>query len=247
MMIAARNSFLMGGGASTPTARDYVQDGLVAMFDTIENVAFGVSDHSDRRVVNLVGGDPLWTYNLAEGTVFGANYITSQTASPFASNSFTVDRDPFSYIEVVFTPNTFSNGAFIFCLSKGYSYGIKHTMIEYKNAPGGAVLQPYRYAPNKEYAVFDQSPALGTRYTLCFACSGASMTAAFRNGVELRIQSGYASSNNAVTGSGVWGGQGVNVRTTPGWLMHSARLYSRTLTAAEVAANYAIDAARFGL
>jgi len=247
MMIAARNAFLMSVGSSTPTARDYAQDGLVAMFDTIENVAFGVSDHSDRRVVNLVGGDPLWTYNLTEGTVFGENYITSQTASPFAANSFTKSRDPFSYIEVVFTPTTFKGEAFVFCLSKGYSFGIKHTMIEYRNATDGAILQPHRYSPNRDYAVFAHSPALGTRYTLCYACSGESMISAFCNGIELPIQGGYSSSLYAYTGNGVWGGQGGNTRTTPGWLMHSVRLYSRALTAAEVAANYAIDAARFNL
>ena len=56
MMIAARNSFLMGGGSSTPTARDYVQDGLIAMWDGIENAGWGVHDAAATVWKDLSGG-----------------------------------------------------------------------------------------------------------------------------------------------------------------------------------------------
>ena len=53
---------------AVPTARSYVQDGLVAMWDGIENAGWGVHDNNATNWVDLVGGAsivgrPFWTYS----------------------------------------------------------------------------------------------------------------------------------------------------------------------------------------
>ena len=48
-MTAVRQIFLGRGGAKLPTARDYVQDGLIAMWDGIENAGWG--QHEDSPIV----------------------------------------------------------------------------------------------------------------------------------------------------------------------------------------------------
>lgn len=230
------------------TAKSYVQDGLVGLYDTIENVAFGVSDHSDRRVVNLVGNDPLKDFSLSEGTVFGENYMSNPSHCPFAINSWNKVWRDYPYIEVVFTPTSYRDQAFIFGAGYACSQGVSHVMVAYNAS--GAILQPSQYAAGEEYAVFDASPELWTRYTLGFSCSNNTgpMVSAYCNGEPVQVQKGLQTGLYAYTSKGMWGGQSNSARPTLGWLMHGVRMYSRVPTAAEIAANFAVDnKARFNL
>lgn len=247
VMFAAKQIFLGRSAKAVPTAKSYVQDGLVGLYDTVENVAFGVSDHSDRRIVNLVGNDPLKDFSLSEGTVFGENYMTNPSYCPFARNSWNKAWRDYPYIEVVFTPTSYSSEAFIFGAGYAYSAGVSHVMVVYK--ANGAILQPTQYSDDAEYAIFDQSPVLGTRYTLGFSCSNNTgpMVSAYCNGEPVQVQTGSKTGLYAYTTSGVWGGQSNSARPTLGWLMHGVRMYSRVPTAAEIAANYAVDKERFKL
>jgi len=62
MMLAARGAFLAAmRKPSTPTAKSYVQDGLVAMWDGIENAGWGVHDNNASGWTELVGGRDLTT------------------------------------------------------------------------------------------------------------------------------------------------------------------------------------------
>lgn len=54
MLIGARNT--MFNASSAPTARNYVQSGLVAMWDGIENAGWGVHDGVERKWTELVSG-----------------------------------------------------------------------------------------------------------------------------------------------------------------------------------------------
>ena len=56
MMLGARTGAWAKSGGGVPTAKDYVQDGLVAMWDGIENAGWGVHDLSATTWVNLAGG-----------------------------------------------------------------------------------------------------------------------------------------------------------------------------------------------
>ena len=69
----------IGGGAKKPTARDYVQDGLVAMWDGEWNA--GVDIHDDmQRVVNLASNDD----TLSNVNVFD-NYFSAGTKKQLIS------------------------------------------------------------------------------------------------------------------------------------------------------------------
>ena len=56
-MLGARTSAWARAGGVVPTARDYVQDGLVAMWDGIENAGWGVHDPNATVWKDLVGSN----------------------------------------------------------------------------------------------------------------------------------------------------------------------------------------------
>ena len=81
---------------SVPTARDYVQDGLIAMWDGIENAGWGVHDASAATWKDIVGNNDLTIVSGAQtitdnsmvfnDTALGgklANEITSMVAIEF--------------------------------------------------------------------------------------------------------------------------------------------------------------------
>lgn len=57
-ILSADNTEFIEGTSFAPTAADYVQDGLVAMWDAIENVDWGVHDNDSTVWVELVSGTP---------------------------------------------------------------------------------------------------------------------------------------------------------------------------------------------
>ena len=67
MLIAARTGAWSKIGGGLPTARDYVQDGLIAMWDGIENAGWGVHDSNATAWKDLIGG------TVGDLDVFGAN------------------------------------------------------------------------------------------------------------------------------------------------------------------------------
>ena len=57
-----------------PTAKDYVQDGLIAMWDGIENAGWGQHNSSERSIwVDLVGGHNMVIKGAVPDSVFTEN------------------------------------------------------------------------------------------------------------------------------------------------------------------------------
>lgn len=71
MLIADRNGMAVGGGV--PTARDYVQDGLLLHLDAIDNVGYGQHDANATAWIDLVGGVSL---TIPSGSVWSDNSLT---------------------------------------------------------------------------------------------------------------------------------------------------------------------------
>lgn len=67
MMIGARVGAWAKSGGGVPTARDYVQAGLVAMWDGIENAGWGVHDPNATVWKDLIGGVELKCLPAFEG------------------------------------------------------------------------------------------------------------------------------------------------------------------------------------
>ena len=80
---------------TTPTARDYVQDGLVAMWIGTENAGWGVCDTNAQTFVNLVG-DGVYDLHLTDGTTWEDGGLVLREGMYAATNS-----TPIPYLQIV--------------------------------------------------------------------------------------------------------------------------------------------------
>ena len=224
-MRAARQIFLgRCATAKAPTARDYVQNGLIAMWDGIENAGWGVHDAAATTWKDLIGSADIaitsgvpWTWTTNS---FASNNTTQY--SVVAQTAAGTPDDPIC-AEVCF--NEFRRTAsypFIvrfkgkFCLSTGNRIIIGQGYPLFQAITTGA--HTVSVCPTTP-AVYDNGDPL--------------QQIAGSDGwyEQNRLQIGYSGNSNYP----FWGE------------IFSIRLYSRALTAAEIAANYAIDKARFNL
>ena len=224
-LVAARNTMMAGGGKLS--AKSYVQDGLVAMWDGIENAGWGVHDpnatewielvtnkvcpfvnsighfEADRFVSGQGGGVNIgtWVFQTLEVVVarFGGSYCI---VSPYKANA--------SSHHVIFASNAYVPNA----------------------ANAGNKVQFDRYdLPHTVSFVSDRSSvnAPCVTYGDSILSTNGKYNDYWSIGAPGYIT--YATDRNRYSYADVY----------------SLRLYSRALTAAEVATNYAIDKARFNL
>lgn len=241
MLINLRNALMTG--KRTPTAKDYVQSGLIAMWDGIENAGWGIHDANATGWLDLTGneglvtaiGTPTWTDNAFDG----ARDTSEAVATYFASNSKNlgniVQAGTYS-IEIVVTSDTRqeSNGG-IFSIGTSRQFWIweandaRDYFIDAIQSAQGPWSRPSDNARNKSYVY---------QFVL--------------NGTE-----GYLYINGSLSQSRAYNttqmqSNGFMIARIPTYSttrskIHSIRVYSRALTASEIAANYAIDKERFGL
>lgn len=236
MMIAARNSFLIDGGAKTPTARDYVQDGLVAMWDGMENAGWGQHDASATTWKDLIGDNDITL------TMGGGNWISSGglfiAKSPKTTGVFKRSETTYKQIEVAGVELT---GNLSYDRHILISFGATHSFLIGQNRIGFVVA-------SNVVGIEPTYPASNNRANVPFSVSVSytpenlpDPNAMYYNG-EKKQQAGQTISVGGLTGAfNNYGSYQADAN------IYCIRLYSRALTAAEVAANYAIDAARFGL
>ena len=216
------------------TARDYVQDGLVAMWDGKENA--GWDTHEDGTIpVNLVTGS-------SDLTVHPGN--TPSRADYFAfDGSYRLKISP-SVTPVTIeccleydSSNLETDGTFGVCRVGGQGWKDPKIVLISKD---GVCYFPSSYVPYTQNCVIQDGKA-----TLSLVKTKDMYARRFVNGVV----SGSDSGVNLGTGWGLDGTVGIGhviSRTLVG-VVHSIRAYSRALTDDEVAANYAVDKARFGV
>lgn len=231
-------SFLLGAKTevkSLPTARDYVQDGLIAMWDGIENVGWGLHDEHSLDWYDLIGGRILQT---SENTfdAIGLNFSGSGGIVPSPDIRLFGSDATDGHLEVVLTKTgdsaadipiagAWNSGLFVMSDYSGRQKYLQFANNNYGRVPvdsvkdvhsmscayNGTSYPPHMYANAIE--VFKDGSANG-----------------WSNSGVLRVGSGATKSYYPFHGS-----------------IHSIRVYSRELTPAEVAANYAIDQRRFSL
>ena len=207
---------------TVPTARDYVQDGLVAMWDGIENAGWGVHDPNATVWKDLVGGYDMNVVNgfFDENTFVGIKGgICSQAQS-----------------SVVETINTIE---MCFRLSGFYKHYLQYLFGPY-GSKGFGIAKRYEWCITRQdnsvgSAYLDEMTVLGTR-----AFSGGVNGRPYLNGV---LQDNVPSFSQGTLSSDVCfvGSLRFNI------FIKSIRCYSRALSAAEITDNYAIDKARFNL
>ena len=249
VMRAARQIYLgRCATAKAPTARDYVQDGLVVMWDGIENAGPGVHSDSTLDFKDLVTGSSCgvgyeygWSTNTPETPTFTvvADGVRSNDAvigrSVGIGIPYPVSGWTWNYtIEYVRKVHSFATTA-------GYNPSVVNS---YPSMTSTGMLM-CQTGNHHIYLLYGGM----TDTRLIESLDGCSVTSWGDNtdGREVIVHG----IGNFTSGRGQFG---VNTNTHiclsssffDATLCH-LRVYSRALTAAEIAANYAIDKARFNL
>lgn len=215
-------------GGGKPTARDYAQDGLVAMWDGIENAGFGVHDTNATVWKDLSGNG--FDFQVSEGAFNDSGFDMSKAVyiegAVYGGDILTC--------EIVVDMSVFYNGQNIF---QFYECKQRIALNRWNNA-GTMYLIASSY--RRPLAVFPEYGVCPKHWTLVFSDSnlGAVETALF-DGVSADIgtyQEYKTTSGLIIIGHGNQRGVG-----------KSFRCYNRKLTDEEIAANYAVDKARFGV
>lgn len=262
MMIAARNAFLMSGGK--PTARDYVQDGLIAMWDGLENAGWGAHDSTAATWVDLTGNEYDLTVNsaVAAFTADGLNVHTVPTSSSLHRAAYNNSKDLPALDNMEFEC--------VFKVDRDYSDDFNWYFLV------GGGLSTVDSSRSRNVGLVQYV----TAYNRHFCASTTSVKMLPYNNTETILRrgthyysSGEARSRPLFDGVIVEGGSAFDAypltdhgyHLTVGGMRYSTysvnslaegvslcalRCYARSsgyLTMAERLANYAIDAARFGL
>ena len=218
MLIGARNAMAAGGKLS---AKSYVQDGLVAMWDGIENAGWGVHDPNATVWKDLVGNKDI---TLAGG-IFDANALICSGLQYGGHNDNIVEA---AQIELIATAKEYKRRCWI--ASTGQAIGKKYS---------GFVGW---YDRGLCFGIFDtvRSVSLETPISYSFAV-GTHNT--YENSMLVETTTSSDLTPQAARGICVVVG---GMKNRPlACDIYSFRLYSRALTTAEIAANYAVDKARF--
>ena len=253
MQIASKVS--MWSGARTPTAKDYVQSGLVAMWDGIENAGWGVHNTSATVWKDLIGGyacpissnasvlaDCLATassLNLsaqklktpqALASAINAGVLTIEFVGSLRCGSTNGDGIAAVYYSSAIRPLT------VYAVSaiSGTARRIRGSMLATSGAAAG---------PSTEIATRNNV----RRFSMSIVFNSGTMTT-YLNGAYIGANT-YAPSQSAsattsmyltlmysISGGNYFDGEACGLRFS-----------SRALTADEIAANYAVDKARFNL
>lgn len=238
MLLGARQFFERRGAPAW--TNPYVTDGLVAMWDGEWNAGGGVHDPNATTWKDLVGARD-WT--LGPSTSYAWTTKSFDAKDQFAATQDFIDGSLVSTVEVcakikVPSPAPTANYAFIIIgrmttLGRPY-YGLLYRFV------ANSIMGGRSYFIDS-LGEFDGIPA-----TFSFPSYMDTGVAAYFNG-SVRAPSGYNSLDYNATTRGTVARIGGTVEQPLPIEVHNIRLYSRALTAEEIAANYAIDQARFNL
>ena len=235
-MLSARKEIAAGSGDEPLSAKSYVQDGLVAMWDGIENAGWGVHDPNATVWKDLVGGIGDLSIDKTKWTECGVDFdgfALSKDIQPTFS-ALTIETSVDSFSQII-------NGTGI------YVGGF----VGWPNQSGtGNVSVGFWGDSIQSSSAYSKSNRLDSNEVPMHNISAVftSATKTIYNDGEYKSMNGYGVSQPSgrfsimgyysISGNIVYIGK-ANVR--------NVRLYSSALTADEIAANYAVDKARFNL
>ena len=231
------------------TVKSYSKIGLTSIWDGIENEGF--RKHSDNPSTwnDLVGGNVLIPYGT--GIAYGDTYvsITPSRTCYFLSESNRI-LDGFDSITVEFVADASNVTGFLVCFA--FRKNSSNNRIHFNRQPND-ILVPVVGTGESGGISPDTLPQFdisNTRHS-CLTVDRNQNVVFYTNGTETGTASLINFSNivNMQSRLGIcivgdWGETYVNVGTLKIYCM---RIYNRSLTASEIAANYAVDKARFGL
>lgn len=235
MNLASRTGAWAKSGGGVPTASDYVQDGLIAMWDGIENAGFGEHDANATVWKDLSGhGYDLSCFNSYEW-LDNAVKLSGGSRPIYRKNTVVGRLGSDAHVCVVAKAD--SDGGVIF----GPGQGSKDSAIVFTRRGDGAFVQ---IANSSSAGIKNIVPFNETLFSISVNYSAGDIAYSEVNGIQknpyYRFGGTYCST--------LCVGDRPNDSSVPfTGKIHAIRIYSRTLTSDEIAANYAIDKARFGL
>ena len=250
MMLGARTAAWAKSGS---TAKDYVQDGLIAMWDGIENAGPGVHDPNATVWKDLVGGYDIplnegcyaWKDDQIESTLVTPGQCAGIVNIPrldYAKGSFHVEsiNVPVDVKKV----NAALEG--IGGSDEFWSTGTACEYISYENPYGFTTNVGSQYQPPWGRSMRFNAPITGTCVdSLNFKNPGAEPKTFGRNGSMITPHLiGYVGQTWVGNPKGI---MRVLKSTNSIYALKCLRVYDRDLSPDEIAANYAIDKARFNL
>lgn len=243
-MIAARQIFLGRGGAKVPTAIDYVQTGLIAMWDGVENAGWGVHDANATTWVDLVGNANLillgnCTFNDSYCTIMGNNNAAyAQYSSPISVASgygwtFHFVWRPLVATSYVCRPYS----------CRGGQNGIDGYERYQQNGTSNGLFSGDGTGLTERHGLF--TTTLNTIISEHYVISSNGDLTIYANGDLVATSTCKVATSLPNVGLGnstsQYGNRGVDED------VFDLGIYNRVLTAAEVSANSAVDKARFNL
>ena len=219
MLVNARNAITGGGKIS---AKSYIQDGLVGLYDGIENGGYGTHNMTQSAWTPCVGSGAISNFNTARYT--GHSYFQNEAV----------------YWRNVFLPTTGDSKSLVnsynftvefLCerMSYSYTYSLR-TESSQVIAINGTIDKAYCY----DSVINLGAKSIGDVTLITFTADGSSLKV-FQNGIYI----GGATIDPTITTSNAFGIMRCNI--------YRVGEYSRALSSDEIAHNYAIDRKRFGV
>ena len=234
-----RRRILAGLGAHTPTAKDYVQDGLIAMWDGIENAGWGVHDPNATVWKDLSGNG--YDFNLTQHATILDDSVEGDGQGVIGD---------FNY-DIVKTPLTIEVCAFDY-LKKNTTLEIIGTKFGW-----GCYYGSMNSARTNSVIFFigNRSPDYTKFDGQCFCAINSEDfgSLVYINGAKAMDVKDYIGGKSYIAKSGITTIGGVKNLASSGYgrfltgRILYLRLYEREFTIDEIAANYAVDKARFNL
>lgn len=225
-------SFVLGPDKATWT-NPYVTNGLIAMWDAVWNAGPGAHVANMTEWLPCAGTTKLVRGKMAGTMATGVNYVFTDGTGTSGDMLHASPAIPYSAqgwtIEHVCRIDTLRSGATIGCCFWG---------------GGGLYLSGYLTYWTSKYGSYAFASGLSTARAHGYTIErDANVMRGFWDGARTSIADKTFSDIPAGSATAA-----IQNSTNRGILRsHCIRLYSRALTAAEIAANYAIDKERFGL
>ena len=225
-VLSARH-LAFGGEETTIWENPYVTNGLVAMWDGEWNVSGGRHSASSSIWVDIVGGVELrvvrgtWTAN---GFSWIPNNQSQAISTTIPDGLKDVISSNYVTVEAVVVPQAKTSGCYDIC----------NTMFRIYNAGNTDVLNYFKIKSGPLY--IESYVALGIPISLTAVVFPPKNIWWVINGNIVSSATNYSqpTPNNTI-------------ELYSKGIVHSVRIYSRALSAKEIAYNYAIDQMRFGL
>ena len=236
---------------SSLSAKSYVQDGLVGMWDGIENAGWGIHDANAQNWVNLAGAS-LGNANLMAGirtwSKDGLSVVGGTDRWSIYVGTWFNSRENYT-VEVVIAPNSWHNAA-------------GGNRILSNSNSGGMVIR--FQADQMQYMVQKYIDGyISSRKSTDDALAKTSL-ALLSSNIEVAIgYNGVVANHTTFTRGTIKGGssylaisyepdssgnmENIGTYGAMNGVFHAIRIYSKTLSAEELAHNYRIDRIRFNL